>query len=350
MTPQQDFRPQTLLHETGVSRRRALTIVGAAAGLPLLCAADRSHSAPLLHQWTGTSLGSPSQLLLYHDDGAMAARIARECSAEIERLERVFALYRAESEIARLNREGRIDFPSIDLLTVFSQCHTLSALSDGAFDVTVQPLWTLYAEHFFGNDAPARAGPPPQAIERARELVDWRAIELGARRIVLTRPGMGITLNGIAQGYITDRVTDILRAHGCDRTFANLGCSEISAQGRHANGRPWRVGLADPRQPENVGIALDLCDRSVCTSGGYGTKFEASGRFHDLFDPLTGASAHSYLAVSVLATNTMIADALSTALYVTPPQRSSALLASFPGVSALGTLPDGSVRHLRGDG
>jgi thiamine biosynthesis lipoprotein len=182
------------------------------------------HSAPLLHQWTGTSLGSPAQLLLYHDDG------------------------------------------------------------------------------------------------------------------------------GIAQGYITDRVTDILRAHGCDRTFANLGCSEISAQGRHANGRPWRVGLADPRQLENLGIALDLCDRSVCTSGGYGTKFEASGRFHHLFDPLTGASAHGYLAVSVLATNTMIADALSTALYVTPPQRSSALLASFPGVSALATLPDGSVRHLRGDG
>jgi thiamine biosynthesis lipoprotein len=89
----------------------------------------------------------------------------------------------------------------------------------------------------------------------------------------------------------------------------------------------------------------------VCTSGGYGTKFEASGRFHRLFDPLTGASAHGYLAVvSVLATNTMIADALSTALYVTPPQRSSALLASFPGVSALATLPDGGVRHLCGDG
>jgi thiamine biosynthesis lipoprotein len=222
----------------------------------------------------------------------------------------------------------------------------LSALSDGAFDVTVQPLWTLYAEHFFANSAPSPAGPPPEAIERTREFVDWRAIELGARRIVLTRPGMGITLNGIAQGYITERITDILRAHGCDRTFANLGCSEISAQGRHANGNPWRVGLADPRQPEKVGIALDLCDRSVCTSGGYGTKFEATGRFHHLFDPLTGTSAHGYLAVSVMATRTMLADALSTALYVTPPQRSSALLASFPGVSALATLPDGSVRHL----
>jgi FAD:protein FMN transferase len=347
-TRQQHSRTQPL--GTGVSRRRALTIVGAAAGLPLLCTADRSHSAPLLHRWTGTSLGSPSQLLLYHDDGPAAARIASECAAEIERLERVFALYRADSEIARLNRDGRIVFPSIDLLTVLSQCQTLSALSDGAFDVTVQPLWTLYAAHFFGGSAPSPAGPPLQAVERTRELVDWRAIDVGAQRIVLTRPGMGITLNGIAQGYITDRITDILRAHRCDRTFANLGCSEMSALGRHVDGRPWRVGLADPRQPEKVGIALDLCDRSVCTSGGYGTKFETTGWFHHLFDPLTGASAHGYLAVSVLSASTMIADALSTALYVTPPQRSAALLASFPGVSALATLPDGSVRHLPGAG
>jgi thiamine biosynthesis lipoprotein len=320
--------------------------MGAVAGLPLLCAADRSHSAPFLHQWRGTSLGSPSQLFLYHNDGATAARIALECAAEIERLERIFALYRPDSEIARLNRDGSIDFPSIDLITVLSQCQTLSALSDGAFDVTVQPLWTLYATHFFSNSAPPPDGPPPRAIEQIRKLVDWRAIEAGPRRIALMRPGMGVTLNGIAQGYITDRITDILRAHGCDRTFANLGCSEISALGRHVDGRPWRVGLADPRQPDKVGIALDVCDRSVCTSGGYGTKFEETGRFHHLFDPLTGTSAHGYLAVSILAASTMIADALSTALYVAPPQRSAALLVSFPGVSAIATLPDGSVQHL----
>jgi FAD:protein FMN transferase len=346
MTLESDVRAPTPERATAVSRRRVLTIMGAAAGLPLLCGADRSHSTPLLHQWTGTSLGSPSQLLLYHDDGATAARIAGECAAEIERLERIFALYRADSEIARLNRDGRIDYPSIDLLTVLSQCLTLSALSDGAFDVTVQPLWTLYAAHFFANSAPPPDGPSRQAIELTRKLVDWRAIDAGPRRIALVRPGMGVTLNGIAQGYITDRIAGILLAHGCDRTFANLGCSEISALGRHADGRPWRVGLADPRQPEKVGIALDLCDRSVCTSGGYGTKFEATGRFHHLFDPLTGTSAHGYLAVSVFAANAMIADALSTTLYVSPPQRGAAVLASFPGVSALATLPDGSVQHL----
>jgi FAD:protein FMN transferase len=344
--PELAVNVQSLCGGTAVSRRRAITIVGAVAGLPLLCADDLSHGALLLHQWSGTSLGSPVQLLLYHRDRAAAARIAGECAAEIERLERIFALYRTDSEIARLNRDGRIELPSLDLLTVLSRCQTLSALSRGAFDVTVQPLWTLYAAHFFGNATPPPEGPASEAIERTRKLVNWQAINIGRRRIVLERPGMGVTLNGIAQGYITDRVTDILRENGCDRTFGNMGCSEIRAVGRHADGRPWRVGLADPRQPETIAVSLDLCDRSVCTSGGYGTKFEATGRFHHLFDPSTGASAHHYIAVSVFAASAFVADALSTALYVTPPEGGGTLLASFSGVSALATVPDGTVQHL----
>jgi len=344
--PQLAANVRSLCGRTAVSRRRAMTIVGALAGVPLLGGDDLSQGAALLHQWTGTSLGSPSQLLLYHHDRAAATRIARECAAEIERLERIFALYRSDSEITRLNRDGWIDCPSFDLLTVLARCQSLSVLSNGAFDVTVQPLWTLYAAHFFGNAASPPGGPALQAIERTRKLVDWQAIDIGRRRIVLGRTGMGVTLNGVAQGYITDRIMEILRANGCDRAFGNMGCSEIRAIGRHADGRPWRVGLADPRQPEVIAVSLDLCDRSVCTSGGYGTKFEPTGRFHHLFDPSTGASAHHYIAVSVFAASATVADALSTALYVSPPECGATLLASFPGVSALVTLPDGSVQHF----
>jgi thiamine biosynthesis lipoprotein len=90
-------------------------------------------------------------------------------------------------------------------------------------------------------------------------------------------------------------------------------------------------------------------DRCISTSGGYGTKFEATGRHHHLFDPTTGESARHYIAVTVIATSTMVADALSTSLYVTRPEHSERLLAAFPNATALITRPDGS-RHQLGLG
>ena len=328
------------------TRRRAITVLGAVAGAPLLCRGDREDEAVTLYRWTGTSLGSPSSLLICHPDRVVAGRIAAQCAAEIGRLETIFALYRADSELARLNRDGRLESPSLDLLIVLAHCQRLAALSGGAFDVTVQPLWDLYARHFFGAASPPTDGPEPRAVERALTLVDWQGLDVTTRRVKVARPGMGLTLNGIAQGYVTDRVADILQDHGCDRVLSDMGCSELRASGRHVDGRPWRVGLADPCQPERFAVTLDLSNRALCTSGGYGTKFEASGRFHHLFDPATGRSAHHYIAVSVFAASAMIADALSTALYTTPPERGSRLLEQFSGVSALLTRPDGSVQHL----
>jgi FAD:protein FMN transferase len=329
-----------------LTRRRVITVLAAIAGVPLLRADDHVTKTVALYRWNGTSLGSPSRLLIYHPDGVMAGRIAARCAAEIRRLEAIFALYRADSELARLNRDGRLDAPSLDLLIVLAHCQRLAALSGGAFDVSVQPLWDLYAMHFFDAASAPTHGPEPQAIERALRLVDWQGVDVTTRRIQLARRGMGLTLNGIAQGYVTDRVSEILRDHGCDRILLDMGCSELRASGSSVDGRPWRVGLADPREPETLALTLDLCDRALCTSGGYGTKFEPSGRFHHLFDPATGGSAHHYIAVSVFAASAMVADALSTALYTTPPERGARLLGQFPGVSALVTRADGSIQRL----
>ena len=350
MSRSDDGRPRTASTPASdrgqaFTRRRVITVLGAVAGAPLLCKSDR-EDAVALYRWTGTSLGSPSSLSICHPDRVVAGRIAAQCAAEIRRLEAIFALYRADSELARLNRDGRLEAPSLDLLIVLAHCQRLAAVSGGAFDVTVQPLWDLYATHFFAAASPPPDGPEPRAVERALKLVDWQGLEVTTRRIKVARPGMGLTLNGIAQGYVTDRITEILRDHGCDRVLADMGCSELRASGQRVDGRPWRVGLADPRQPETFAVTLDLTNRALCTSGGYGTKFETSGRFHHLFDPATGRSAHHYIAVSVFAESAVIADALSTALYTTPPERGSRLLEQFSGVSALLTRPDGSVQRL----
>ena len=95
-------------------------------------------------------------------------------------------------------------------------------------------------------------------------------------------------------------------------------------------------------------LVMDLVQGSLCTSGGYGTKFEATGKYHHLFDTATGASSGHYIATSVFAPSAMVADALSTALYVTPPARGRDLLASYQDATALVTLPDGVIQHLPG--
>jgi FAD:protein FMN transferase len=332
----------------GLARRRALTIVGAFAGMPLLTSDRRAPAQAALYQWNGTSLGSPSRLLLYHPSRASAERVVALCTAEIERLERIFALYRYGSEIACLNRDGRITAPSHDLLLVLSECGRLSALSSGAFDVTVQPLWDVYAAHFFGTQAPPPEGPDPRAVAAALALVNWKDIEFSGRQVALARVGMGVTLNGIAQGYVTDRIIGILRDNGFDRVLSDLGRSEICVIGRRPDDRPWQVGLADPRQPEKFALVMDLVQGSLCTSGGYGTKFEATGKYHHLFDTSTGGSSGHYIATSVFAPSAMVADALSTALYVTPPGRGRTLLASYRDATALVTLPEGVIQHLPG--
>jgi FAD:protein FMN transferase len=340
------FRPLTSI--AAPSRRRFLTMVGALAGVPMLGGSGGASADVTLYQWHGTSLGSPSRVLLYHHDRAAAAQIIGRCVAEIERLERAFALFRGDSELVRLNRDGMLDAPSHDFLVLLSQCQRLSSLSDGAFDVTVQPLWNLYAAHFFGPATPSPEGPAVSKIERALSLVDWRKIDVTPRRVMLAQPGMGLTLNGIAQGFVTDRISEILRDHGCDRILADMGRSELRALGRHADGKAWQVGLADPRQPEVVAVTLELVDHALCTSGGYGTPFERTGRHHHLFDPRTGTSANHHIAVSVIAPKAMLADALSTALYVMPRERGRQLLESFPGVEAHVTLPDGTRQRLVG--
>ena len=314
-----------------VSRRRFITVCAAAAGLPLLGVAARA--APNLHRWRGTVLGAEAAILLHHPDEAVANRLISGVVHEIARLEKVFSLYRADSALVTLNRDGILDAPPLDLVALLAECRHFAEVSDGAFDVTVQPLWHLYASHFARPGADP-AGPAAADIARVRRLVDFTAVEIDPIRIAFRRPGMALTLNGIAQGTITDRVADLLRAGGVEDVLVDLG--ETRALGRHPSGRPWRVGL-----PDHASRTMDLVDSAVATSAGHGTRFDGSGRHHHILDPRTGRSASHTVAVTVIAPRATTADAASTALSVMAPGRADAFLAAVGPARALLRLADG---------
>ena len=331
-----------------LSRRRAITIMGAAAGASLGGVAIGTRAAGAatanLYTWEGTALGADATITLAHPDRAGAEAIIDLAVAEVRRLEGIFSLHLESSELAALNRDGRISRPSIDMLTLMTESVRFGDISDGVFDVTVQPLWKLYSRHFRANPSDLK-GPAQADIQDAVKLVNYRRIDINPLFIRLDRKGMEVTLNGIAQGYITDKVSELLRANGIGHVLVSLG--ETRALDSHPDGRPWLVALKDPADPRRTARNIDLTDMSVATSGGYGTEFDTEGRFHHLFNPTMGVSALQHIGVSVLTPRATVADALSTAIYVAPTDRADAIARKAGNVTALITLADGAERVIR---
>jgi thiamine biosynthesis lipoprotein len=324
-----------------ITRRRALQLVGSVAGC-LLVPQVVVRAEALRHEWTGAALGAVAHITLYHPDAGAARSIIRACLAEIDRLEGEFSLFRPDSALCRLNRDGVLVNPSLDMRRLLTEAVRFGDLSGGRFDVTVQPLWRLLAAHHAAHTVPPRAD-----LQAALALVDYRRIDIDSRRIRLGQPGMAVTLNGIAQGFITDRVATILRSGGCDSVLADLG--EIRALGTHPNGRAWQIGLADPWAPDRITHTLEVTDQAVATSAATGFQFDSSGRFHHLLDPKTGTSAARYASVSVVARDATAADALSTALTLMPTTEADQMLRAGAGSMALFTHLDGKSEIRKGD-
>jgi FAD:protein FMN transferase len=315
---------------TNLTRRRMIAIAATAAGSALL-AGGRLARASVPVRWHGSALGAQVSIEIFHSDRAEAERLVQLCLQDVRRLERQFSLYRTDSAICTLNRTGILVSPEADLVALLKASLFFSDLTDGAFDPTVQPLWRLYAEHF-SSDRPDPEGPPKEKLAETLAKVGLHGLLVSEDRVVLTRREAGITLNGIAQGYATDRVVDTLRAAGLSTTLVNMG--EIRAIGTRPDGAPWHVGLADPDEPGAVTEAIDLVDRAVATTAGAGFRFDSAGRFTHLFDPATGCSPALYRTVSVIAPSATEADALSTAFSVMPASRIKNIAAVRPGVQA----------------
>ena len=158
--------------------------------------------------------------------------------------------------------------------------------------------------------------------------------------------GMGVTLNGIAQGFATDRVLDVLRQHGIESALVDTG--ELGTVGNKESGAPWTVGIQDPRRSDAFVSIATLDGRSLATSGDYATAFSADFSYHHIFDPATGRSPQAFRSVSVVASSGLDADALSTAAFVLGLPNGLRLIDEWPGADAMFVLKDGSVQATAG--
>ena len=323
-----------------MTRRRFITFMAASAGLPLLLKAGGSQAKPV--RWDGTALGAPASIQLFHTDEAQARAAIAAGLDELKRLEAIFSVYRADSSISKLNREGVLENAPDDFIAMLTRALSLAKISEGVYDPTIQPVWQTYFRHFTSSD-PAPAGPSSRDLAAALALVDWRAVEVdaGRNRVSFARPGMGLTLNSGAQGYITDRVADVLRAHDFDHMLVDMG--EPRALSTKPDGSAWRIGIANPADPGRTIVTLDVVNKCVSTSGGYGTLFDAAGSFTHLIDSRTGLTAPALLSVSVIADTGIAADGLSTAMLMAPVERRQDILRSAGGLKAIYVTPSGVV-------
>ncbi|MBI1172531.1 FAD:protein FMN transferase [bacterium] len=290
-----------------MTRRRFLTLT-AVALLPLPARAAE------ITQWHGVAMGAEAAIYLSHPD---APAIIARAVAEIDRLENIFSLYRADSALSRLNATGRLAAPPFELLECLALCSRVHAATQGLFDPTVQPLWQLYATSFAAGRAPSHdeIAATLKQIGFARVTYDNDAVRLPT--------GMALTLNGVAQGFVADKVAELLAAEGLTDILINTG--EFRALGRMPGAAGWPVKLVS-------GGEVSLAARALATSSPLGTVFDAAGTVGHILHPVTGLPATSlWTSVSISAASSGLADALSTAACLMPDRASVAqALAAFP--------------------
>lgn len=322
------------------SRRQFLkitAIAGSLAGLGVLGVdALQHHPAVRRVQTTRLLLGTVANLTLITDRPADAEAAIEAACGQMSRLEAVMSRHQPDSQLSQLNANGSLDAPHRALVEVLRRALDYSRLSDGAFDVTVEPVLALYRAHANQGTLPAR-----EAVTAAQALVDYQAVECGADRIRLLKPGMGITLDGIAKGYIVDRGAGELRRRGFENILVELG-GDMQAGGV-AGDRPWQIGLQSPRATTVAQqmFVTSLQDRALATSGDYMQAFTPDFRLHHILNPGTGESPQELSSASVIAPTACDADALATAAMVLGADRALALAARLPEVESLLVRKDG---------
>jgi thiamine biosynthesis lipoprotein len=308
---------------TLLSRRNALRIlaVGGAAGVAWrLGLFDRFRAGPVTR--ARVLMGTGVRLTVLHDDLAEAEAAADATLERMAGLEVLLSRYREDSEVTRLNRTGAVEGASDALLEVLRLADSIWRLGDGAFDVTVQPVLDLY------RDASGR--PDGSEIERTVELVDQRALRVDDRAVRLARSGMHVTLDGIGKGYVVDRGVDELRRRGFGNVLVDAG-GDLVVGGDKGDGRPWRLGIRNPRPGAALHARFDARESAVATSGDYMQPFTPDYAQHHIVDPRTGRSAPELASSTVLAGDAATADALATLTMVLGPRRGRELLEDLPG-------------------
>ena len=276
-------------------------------------------------------MGTSIVVELWADERTAGEAAIQAVMDEMHRIDRAMSPFKEDSELSRINREAhQAPVPvSVEMARLIVRAAEFSELSGGAFDITYAAVGHLY-------DYRNRVRPSDEELEKARAAIGWRGLVLDsqARTVRFAKPGMRIDLGGFAKGHAVDNAAAILRRRGIAHAMVSAGGDSRVIGDRR--GRPWTIGIRDPRRPGQVAAMLPLEDVSISTSGDYERYFDADGtRFHHLIDPATGKSPREIQSVTILADDGLTSEALSKIVFVSGVERGMALVESQSGVDAV---------------
>ncbi|MCG6926385.1 MAG: FAD:protein FMN transferase [Acidobacteria bacterium] len=316
------------------------TVTALLPGLTLAFLAGSGCAPGAEHRLEGRTMGTTYHVTVVSREHPPRKDLQEAVDRRLDEVNRQLSTWLEDSEVSRFNRFGAVgeEFPiSGDFLRVMRAAAEIHALSDGAWDGTVNPLVVLWG---FGPGGPALSPPSEERIARALGGVGFDKIEINpAGALVKRHAAVTVDLSSIAKGYGVDAVVEVLRGAGEAAFLVEIG-GEVFAAGRRRDGRPWRVGInrPDPEAgPEEVYKVVPLGGQALATSGDYRSYVLEEGRRRShVIDPRTGQPVtNGVVSATVLAPTCMMADGLATAVMVMGPQKGLALIERLDEVEAL---------------
>jgi len=283
---------------------------------------------------TCPSMGTLVSVTAIHPSLDLVQEAMGRAFQEMDRVVNLLNRYDPDSAVSYLNSEGRIEGSPPELDLVLGRALRFHRLTAGAFDPTVQPLVDLFRQGDAGE----------AELLGALSLVDARGVEMAPRRIHFSQAGMGITLDGIAKGYVVDAMTRVLEEHRLRHFLLDAG-GDIRSRGQREDGEPWRVGVQDPAKEGDLPDIIPLSGMAVATSGSYEIYFDPDRTRHHIVSAQSGSSPHRSQSVSVTAPSALEADALATSVFVMAPEAGLAFIDTIPRCACL--IVDAEGRSLR---
>ena len=301
----------------------------------------------IIHKRKLILLTSPFEMTVVAKDTVEANQFIDLAIAEVKRIENLVSDWKPETQISAVNRNAGIQPVKVDdeVFQLVKRSIKISKLTDGAFDISYASM-----DKIWKFDGSMKEMPTPEAIKKSVAKIGYKNIVLNKKNqsIFLKLEGMKLGLGGIGQGYIADKVKDLLLANGCNSGIVNVS-GDINAWGKQPDGKTWTVGIINPMNKNKVFATFPLENSAVETSGSYEKFVVFNGvRYAHIIDPRTGYPAQGVVSVSVFAKQTEIADALATGIFVLGVEVGLDLVNQLKGVECIIVDDKGKIHSSKG--